>query len=136
VDASGPFTAPTILVVDEMDALRKLLQTILTRAGYQVLQADSGEAALRLVAEYPGRIDLLVCHWLMPGMDGPTTVQRVRTLSSGVKVILMSASDPDVPLPPECTFVLRPFGVDTLLRTVSELVTRMPETAKSADPTE
>ncbi|MSP17217.1 MAG: response regulator [Myxococcales bacterium] len=65
-----------ILVVDDEARNRRLLETILTAAGYDVLEADSGEAALVAVASE--RADLVLLDVHMPGLDGIETCRRIR----------------------------------------------------------
>lgn len=61
----------TILVVDDCDFVLNVLVASLRKAHFVVLQADSGPKALRLAAEYTGRIDLLLAAVEMPKMSGP-----------------------------------------------------------------
>ena len=80
----------TILVVDDTDIVRKVVVAILKTANFLVLQANSGLDALKLAANYPGRIDLLLSDVQMPGMSGPdlgTTLKRSRP---NIQVMFMS----------------------------------------------
>jgi sigma-B regulation protein RsbU (phosphoserine phosphatase) len=73
--------APAILVVDDSDAQRRLLATVLARTGMDVLAAASAEAALGLCAGPDGgRIRIVVSDWQMPGMDGPEFCAAFRAL--------------------------------------------------------
>jgi putative two-component system response regulator len=63
-----PSEQPTILVVDDHPTSRMTAATLLAVEGYQVLEAESGPAALKLVAE--SKPDLLLLDVMMPGMDG------------------------------------------------------------------
>jgi CheY-like chemotaxis protein len=66
------------LVVDDEPAIRKLLARLLERRGFDVLEAETGEAALDLAAR--GSLQLVVCDVRMPGMSGP---ELYRALASG-----------------------------------------------------
>ena len=63
------------MVVDDNDAIRRLVVTLLRREGYEVLEADSGEQALRIPAAF---VDLLVTDFSMPGMLGLELAEKLR----------------------------------------------------------
>ena len=79
----------TILVVDDEDPIRQLLQEELTEAGYKVLTADNARDALKLVQEEA--LDLVVLDIRMPGMDGLEALPRILGLKEGLPVILHTA---------------------------------------------
>ncbi|MBN8729923.1 MAG: response regulator [Acidobacteria bacterium] len=60
----------TILVVDDEDGIRALMAKVLTREGYEVIEASSGEEALEKANAYWGQIPLMVTDVVMPGMGG------------------------------------------------------------------
>ncbi len=65
-----------ILVVDDEPDFRLILTDVLSRAGYEVVQATNGEEALaKLAFEQP---QLVIIDWMMPGMSGPDFCQAVR----------------------------------------------------------
>ena len=79
----------SILVVDDVSTQRKLASVMLTRLGYRVATAASGEEALAYMAEHS--VDLLVLDMMMdPGMDGLETYQRIRERHPGQKAIIAS----------------------------------------------
>jgi len=80
----------TILVVEDDEALRKLITTLLGGSGYKVLQSANGVAALELVKNYREPIDLVLTDMLMPGMSGIELSSQLRSLRPNVKVLLMS----------------------------------------------
>ncbi len=80
----------TILVVDDEPALVALVRTMLWRAGYQVLEASSGEEALRIAAEAKPPINVLLTDIMMPEMNGYELADRIRGMSADVKVLFMS----------------------------------------------
>ena len=79
----------TILVVDDEDPIRQLLQEELTETGYKVLTADNARDALKLVQEEA--LDLVVLDIRMPGMDGLEALPRILGLKEGLPVILHTA---------------------------------------------
>lgn len=68
-----------VLVVDDDPVLRRIVQAGLTRAGHQVRAVADGHAAWDLLQEESFR--LVITDWMMPGMDGPELVRRIRTAS-------------------------------------------------------
>jgi sigma-B regulation protein RsbU (phosphoserine phosphatase) len=79
-DASYQTTRP-VLVVDDSRAHRRLLSRSLEKWGYEVIEADSGEAALDICRSSP--IELVVSDWMMPGMSGIEFCRRFRALVDG-----------------------------------------------------
>jgi DNA-binding NtrC family response regulator len=84
--------AKTILVVDDEPEIRKLVTAMLTRNGYRVLTADSGENAVRLFRNNPG-VDLLLTDVVAPGMSGPMIADEIAAIRPDVKVVFMSGYD-------------------------------------------
>ncbi|MCW2608205.1 MAG: diguanylate cyclase [Frankiales bacterium] len=86
-------TAPSILVVDDDDANRRLLTAMLQPEGYVVRTAVSGPDALAAVAADPP--DLVLLDVMMPGMDGYEVARRLKAdvAAAGIPVIMVSAHD-------------------------------------------
>jgi CheY-like chemotaxis protein len=84
--------ARRLLLVDDDDAIREIAQISLERVGgWSVVAVGSGEAAVGIV-EAGGVFDLVVLDVMMPGIDGPTTLGRLRgPLPSTVPVIFLTA---------------------------------------------
>lgn len=85
--------AEKILVVDDDAMNRKLAEVILKKGNYEVMQADSGAAALDMLSE--ARADLVLLDIRMPGMDGIETLRRIRMSPEGkdTKVLFLSACE-------------------------------------------
>ncbi len=77
-----------ILVVDDEPALRELAKKILTHFGYRVLTANSGEAALNILAAQP--VDLMISDVIMPKMDGYQLARQVIDQYPSIKILLAS----------------------------------------------
>ncbi|MES1259106.1 MAG: ATP-binding protein [Gemmatimonadota bacterium] len=117
----------TILVVEDNPAVRKLAVRMLSPVGYTVLQADSGEEALALLAEKETPIDLLLTDLMMPGLGGRALAEQVRLTQPGLGVLFMSGytSDDAVRrgvLEPGLAFIDKPFTVAALLAKVREVL--------------
>ncbi len=80
----------TILVVEDEDLLRTILQETLTEHGYRVLTAASPADALLLSRTHIGEIDLLLTDVVMPGMNGQALAQRLTAERSNLVVVYMS----------------------------------------------
>ncbi|KAF0243834.1 MAG: multi-sensor signal transduction histidine [Planctomycetota bacterium] len=85
--------APFILVIDDSPTVREELRGTLTRAGYEVATADSGEAGLRLAANH--RPAAVIVDSALPGIDGATVIRRLRqdTALRRLPVMLLTASE-------------------------------------------
>jgi DNA-binding response OmpR family regulator len=85
--------APTILLVDDEDAVRKVLAFPLERDGYEVIQAADGEEALQQFAQQP--VDLVVLDIMLPRLDGLEVCKRLRA-TSAVPIIMLTARDDEL----------------------------------------
>lgn len=85
-----PLGNETILVVDDEDALREVTRRMLTRNGYTVVTASSGDEAIEIASSHVGPIDLLLTDVIMPKMQGPTVANEVRKVRSDIRVLFMS----------------------------------------------
>jgi two-component system, cell cycle sensor histidine kinase and response regulator CckA len=80
----------TILVVDDIDAVLRLVVVILEAANFHVLQANSGTSAIKLAADYTGRIDLLLSDVNMPDLSGPELGVTLKKGRPDLHIMLMS----------------------------------------------
>jgi DNA-binding response OmpR family regulator len=115
-----------ILVVDDDTDIRALLRELLERRGFAVSEAADGRQALQEL--YGGRPDLVLLDVGMPGMDGWTTLERIRELSD-VPVVMLTARAAEL----EKTrglragaddYVTKPFGRQELLARIEGLLRR------------
>jgi len=114
----------TILLAEDEPLLRELGQTILTQAGYDVLTAPNPEALKSFVAEYAGKIDLLLTDVVMPGMSGPELVRVVKARWPEVRVLYMSgyADDEIEDLDRDAGFLQKPFTPAELTAKIAEVL--------------
>ena len=82
---------PRILVIDDDPDVRGSLNKILTRAGYDVVEAADGAAGIALQHTNPA--DVIITDIFMPGLDGLQTIRQLKKEGSGVKVIAVSGGD-------------------------------------------
>jgi two-component system, cell cycle sensor histidine kinase and response regulator CckA len=80
----------TVLLVEDEEAVRSFAARALGQRGYRVLQATTGAEALAMFASHKGDVDLVVSDVVMPEMDGPTLMKRLRGERPDLKIIFMS----------------------------------------------
>jgi len=117
----------TVLIVEDDDVLRKLLQEVLQNYGYRLLVAENGEDALRVGKEHEGPIHLLLTDVVMPRMGGKKLAERLQPLYPRMKVIYMSGyTDKAIVrhgvLAPELNFIQKPFALKNLGRKVRKVI--------------
>jgi CheY-like chemotaxis protein len=127
IAAPEPGRPVTVLVVEDEDTIRAILQSALTAHGYRVLVASSGAEALQLCAQHAGPIELVVTDLLMPGMNGDVLIRQLLPSRPGIHVIYISGyPGPDTTLPPgdtgRTTFVPKPFTPKELIEVVREIL--------------
>ena len=79
-----------ILVIDDEQGIRDLLDTLLSRKGYDVVLAESGRKGLELFRRE--RPDVVVLDLKMPGMDGLAVLQQVHSLDPTLPVIILTGA--------------------------------------------
>jgi PAS domain S-box-containing protein len=124
---SAPRGEGTVLVVEDQAQVRNLAVRILRSSGYHVLEADCGEAALQLAAQYPGPIDLTLTDVIMPGMNGKEMADRLALMRPGVRVLFTSGHTQNVilsrgVLEPGVEYIPKPFTPEGLARRVAEVL--------------
>jgi PAS domain S-box-containing protein len=118
----------TILVVEDKDSVRTLLQAVLERFGYHVVTAADGDEALGRWTEHKDRIGLLFTDVMMPGrLTGKDLAERLRADRPTLKVVFCSGYDANVldPLALQAIgarFLPKPFDVMRLAEVVRELL--------------
>src|SRR6476660_2959769 len=79
----------SILVVDDEDIMREILEKLLTREGYHVRVAASGEEGLELAKSFP--FDAVIVDVMMPGMDGLTLLEELKKLDEELPTLMVTA---------------------------------------------
>ncbi len=88
---------PSLLVLDDLADMRRLIGNTLAAAGYRVALVESGQKALDLIFKREQRFDLIVSDWMMPGMDGPEFIQILHQHEefASIPTILLTAKSDD-----------------------------------------
>ena len=94
--AAAPGGTESILLVEDEDAVRALVRTILETRGYAVIEAPNGRAGLKLCETHAGKIDLLLTDVVMPEMGGREFAVAAVKLRPGLKVVFVSGHTQDV----------------------------------------
>jgi len=80
----------TVLLVEDEDAVRSFAARALGQRGYQVLEASTGTEALDVFESHQGDVDLVLSDVVMPEMDGPTLMAKLRRDRPDLKIIFIS----------------------------------------------
>jgi signal transduction histidine kinase/DNA-binding LacI/PurR family transcriptional regulator/CheY-like chemotaxis protein len=112
----------TVLLVEDVDAIRRLAQRVLTDGGYRVLSAADALEARDLWAANEGRVDLLLSDVTMPGPSGVAFAAELERSAKPPRVLFISGRPPGRPggpeLPKGASFLSKPFSVSGLLEAV------------------
>ena len=110
-----------VLVVDDSDFMRMMLEDILTHHGHTVLQAKGGQECLDLLQKET--VDVCVLDIGMPGMDGMEVLRRIKEEQPGLRVVMLSALSQESNVRQALqlgadAFVVKPFGAECLVERV------------------
>jgi two-component system, cell cycle sensor histidine kinase and response regulator CckA len=130
-DAGG---CETILLVEDEESVRELVRLTLTARGYKVLEAENGEAGLRVAEGCKQPIDILITDVVMPGMGGRELARTLLSLRPGISVLYLSGYTEDAVITqgaagPASAFLQKPFTLQNLAKKVREVLR-----ARSAPP--
>jgi len=115
----------TVLVVDDDDQIKNLARRTLAEDGLSVIVAASAEEALSLCKRHNKRIDLLLTDMVLPKMTGIELAEQLKSAYPEIKIIYMSGYTDhsvlsDGMLPPDKSFIQKPFTLDLLTQKVRE----------------
>src|SRR3989449_112616 len=121
----------TVLVAEDEDAVRQIIEKALQARGYQVMVARDGSEALALASRHAGQIDLLVTDVIMPDMNGQVLSQRLTQVRPTIKTLYLSGYTDDAilhhgVLEEGVAFLQKPFSLGALARKVREVIEARP----------
>jgi two-component system, cell cycle sensor histidine kinase and response regulator CckA len=121
----------TVLVVEDSEPILELACEFLTKAGYTVMQASSGEEAIRLMESGSCPIDVLVTDISMPGMSGPELAAQLSSRMANLRVVYTSGFAADKVLSqiargPGSAFLQKPYAKEDLICKVQEVMEAIP----------
>ncbi len=113
-------------MVDDETAVLELVSRVLERQSLEVVLASSPSEAIRMSAEHPGDIHLLLSDFLMQGMSGADLARRLEKLRPRMRVILMSGYTDGAILPVSRNwqFLQKPFVPSALVEKVKRALVR------------
>jgi PAS domain S-box-containing protein len=128
--------AETILVVEDEPTVAAVAFQVLSRKGYRVLLADSGESAIGLLRGHTGQIALALIDVILPDMRGPQLLEVARAVHPESAVLFVSGYSTEIigrsgELVSGVDLIEKPYAPDDLLRRVRDAVDRNPATASS-----
>ena len=120
---SGLPRGGTVLVIDDEEDIRDVVDTILSARAMRVLLADNGLRGIELFSRHADEIDLVLLDMMMPGMGGEEVMNEIRRIRPDVKIVLSSGFAEQDALgrltnARPTAFVQKPYSVDLLLSTV------------------
>lgn len=121
--ASASAGTETILLVEDEEGIRRLITSILSKRGYQIMEAANGKEAEKIVRAGNVRIDLLLSDINLPDSAGGAIAETLQSLQPGLKVLYISGHSEEQALKrglvaPGARFLPKPFTVDELARRV------------------
>jgi two-component system cell cycle sensor histidine kinase/response regulator CckA len=117
----------TILLVEDEDGVRSLIQLLLQRNGYRVLEAHNAEQALQIAESNKDRIHLLLTDLILPRLGGRELAERVTALRPETKCLFMSGYTDDSVLKSgvldnQTPFLQKPFSMEALLQKIRDVL--------------
>jgi PAS domain S-box-containing protein len=112
-----------VLVAEDEDPLRQAVVRMLRRAGFAVLEAADGTAAIDILRANAGRIDVILLDMTMPGASSHEVIAKAAQLRPDIRVILTSAYSREMLTPPIsasqiCGFIRKPYRLGDLVQTL------------------
>lgn len=125
----------TILVVDDEARMRKLIKDFLTQKGFNILEAEDGEKALKVYNENKNRINLILLDVMMPKLDGWSVLRQIRQENSKLPIVMLTArsEEQDELFGFELgvdEYITKPFSPKILVARVEAILKRTVEKAK------
>jgi PAS domain S-box-containing protein len=122
-----PTGAETILLAEDDVNVRKLVQRVLQSLGYTLLEAENGQEALQIAANYDGLIHLLLTDVVMPDINGRMLAEGLMMTRPELKVLFMSGYTDNAiahhgVLDPGTAFVQKPFSPTVIAHKVREVL--------------
>lgn len=121
----------TILVVEDAEAIRKMICAMLLQNGYAALEASDGFEALQVIERGFDTVNLVLTDVVMPQMGGAELARHVSVLRPELPIVFMSGYTDDPVIrgvrSSNADFLAKPFTADTLVATVRHALMRRPK---------
>ena len=119
-----------VLICEDEDNIRNFVLIYLKRAGYDVVDVNSGELALQKFEEENGNFDIVVLDVMLPGIDGFTVCKRLREKSPTLGIIMLSAKTQEMDkvnalMLGADDYMTKPFATSELVARIDRLYQRV-----------
>jgi len=121
----------TILLVEDEEGVRHVVETMLKRRGYNLLCAASPAEALVIAEGHDGAIDLLIADMVMPGMSGPKMAECLMSTRPHLRVLYVSGYGDPIEARTTFAFLQKPFSSEELAVKVREVLRETVQSASS-----
>lgn len=137
-DTAAERGSETILLAEDSEALREIAREYLENLGYTVLEADSGEQALKRAREFDGVIHLLLTDVVMSGMNGRDLAEQIVRKYPGIKTLFTSGYTDDSIARQGIfdltfAFLQKPYRPKALARKIREILSRPVQNAERGE---
>ena len=120
-----------VLIVDDEESIRKALRLTLTKAGYDVVEADDGAKSIEVIGadDNPLMVDVIICDIRMPKISGLEAIAYFRQQYPSVSVLVLTGY-PDIQLATDLLkqgvvdYLVKPIERDKLVASVDRAMTR------------
>ena len=117
----------TILVIDDEEFLRELAKDMLTKNGYQVITAGSGETGLSLYRKNSSEISLIILDLIMPGMGGKHCLKKILDFNPKANVVISSGYSMENPASDDVLqkargFIQKPYNFRKMLKLLHDVI--------------
>ena len=119
-----------ILIAEDEKSIREFIVINLKRSGFEVIEADNGDTALKLYNDYNGNFDIALLDIMMPGTDGLEVCKQLRQKSSTLGIIILTAKTQEMDkvtglLVGADDYVTKPFSPSELMARVDAIYRRV-----------
>jgi len=116
---AGESVTATVLFIDDEDALRRPIASMLRRKGFTILEAGDGAAAVDLFQAHAPEIDIVLLDLTLPGMFGGEILKELRKMRPDIKVVLSTAHGRERALagvsdPNSVSYIRKPYEIEEL----------------------
>jgi two-component system cell cycle sensor histidine kinase/response regulator CckA len=116
----------TVLLVEDEDGVRRVVETMLKKRGYRVLSSASAIQAVTLAEGHTGAINLLITDIVMPGMSGQKMADRLMAQRPDMKVLYVSGYGDPGGADARTAFLQKPFTTEELAMKIREVLRGAP----------